>query len=181
MEAGHYCYMHPLKNELPRSKNVLFAFYVFETRQDTRLTTSANVHIPNLVCLQHFCTLCEKEPDIDVDCVRCGRRRHAFYVDPAGDLLTCLSKPRPWCEKVIAITHNAKGFDSHFILEGAILLKWTPKLILNGQKNVCMTLHHLTFLDIISYLPMVLRKLPEAFGLTASKSWYLHYFNIRQI
>ena len=24
---------------------------------------------------------------------------------------------------------------------------------------------------------MALRKLPEAFGLTASKSWYLHYFN----
>jgi len=112
-----------------------------------------------------------------VDCVRCGSRSHAFFVDPVGDLLSYLCKPGPWCEKVIAITHNAKGFDAHFIFDKAILLKWTPKLILNGQKIVCMTIHHLTFYFSISYLPMALRKLPEAFGLTASKSWYPHYFN----
>jgi len=73
-EAGHYSYMRPLANELPRSDNVLFVFYYFETTQDTKLTESASVHIPNLVCLQHFCVDCEKDPDIDADCVRCGRR-----------------------------------------------------------------------------------------------------------
>jgi len=81
--------------------------------------------------------------------------------------------------KVIAIAHNAKGFDAHFILDRAILLKWTPKLILNGQKIACMTIQHLTFLDSISFLPMALRKLSEAFGLAASKSWYPQYFNTR--
>jgi hypothetical protein len=40
-----------------------------------------------------------------------------------------------------------------------------------------MTFEHLTFLDSISFLPMALRKLPEAFGLSATKSWYPHYFN----
>jgi len=40
-----------------------------------------------------------------------------------------------------------------------------------------MTVHHLTFLDSISFLPMALRKLPEAFGLIACKSWYAHFFN----
>jgi hypothetical protein len=40
-----------------------------------------------------------------------------------------------------------------------------------------MTVEHLTFLDSISFLPMALRKLPEAFGLSATKSWYPHYFN----
>jgi len=40
-----------------------------------------------------------------------------------------------------------------------------------------MTIHHLTFLDSISFLPMALRNLPEAFGLGASKSWYPHFFN----
>jgi len=165
-EAGHYCYMRPLVNELPRSDNVLFVFYDFETTQDTRLTDSSTVHIPNLVCIQHYCTVCEKEPDIDIDFVLCGRRRHAFWVDPVGDLLTYLCKPRPWCKKVFAIAHNAKGFDTHFILDRTILLKWTPKLILNGQKIVCMTMEHLTFLDSISLLPMALRKLLEAFGLS---------------
>jgi len=76
-EAGHYCYMRPLANELPRSDNVLFVFYDFETTQDTKLTESVSVYFPNLVCLQHFCAVCEKDPDIDADCVRCGRRKHA--------------------------------------------------------------------------------------------------------
>jgi len=40
-----------------------------------------------------------------------------------------------------------------------------------------MTMEHLTFLDSISFLPMALRKVPEAFELTACKSWYPHYFN----
>jgi hypothetical protein len=94
-----------------------------------------------------------------------------------GDLLSHLRKPRPWCKRVIAIAHNAKGFDAHFILDRVIFLKWDPKLILNGLKIICMTVQHLTFLDSISFLPMALRKLPEAFGLSATKSWYPHYFN----
>jgi hypothetical protein len=42
-----------------------------------------------------------------------------------------------------------------------------------------MTIQHLTFLDSISYLPMALRKLPEAFGLSATKSLYPHLFNTK--
>ena len=173
--------MRPLTNELPKCNNVLFVFYDYETTHDTRLTESATVHIPNLVCIQHFCALCEKEPDIDVDCVQCGRRKHTCSVDPVGDLLTYLCKERPWCKNVVAIARNAKGFDAHFVLDRAIFLKWTPKLILNEQKIVCMMVHHLMFLDSISFLPMALRKLPDAFGLTATKSWYPHYFNTKQI
>ena len=111
-----------------------------------------------------------------MDCIRCGTRKHAFSDDPVGDLLTYLCKQRPWCEKVVAIAHNTKGFDAYIILDRAILLKWTPKLILNGQNIVSMTVYHLTFLDSNSFLPMGLRELPEAFRLTASKSWHSHYF-----
>jgi len=34
LEFGHLCYLATLKNELPRSDNVLFIFYDFETTQD---------------------------------------------------------------------------------------------------------------------------------------------------
>jgi len=169
--------MRPLVVELPRNDNVLFVFYDFKSTQDTRLSESSTVHIPNLVCIQHFCTVCENDPDIDAACVRCGKRKLAFWDDPVGDLLSYLCKPRQWYRRVIAIAYNAKGFDAHFILDRAILLKWAPKLILNGQMIVCMTIEHLTFLDSVSFLPMALRKLPEAFGLTAIKSWYPHFFN----
>jgi hypothetical protein len=56
MEVGHFCYMKPLKNELPRSDDVLFLYYDFETTQYTKFSDKANVHIPMLVCLQQFCT-----------------------------------------------------------------------------------------------------------------------------
>ena len=37
-----------------------------------------------------------------------------------------------------------------------------------------MKMQHINFLDSISYLSMPLRKLPEAFGLSATKSWFPH-------
>jgi hypothetical protein len=73
-----------------------------------------------------------------------------------------------WCIKVAAISHNAKAFDSQFILRRAILIKWTPKLILNGLKIISKKMQHIHFLDIVSYLTMPLPKLPEAFGLSSS-------------
>jgi len=59
-------------------------------------------------------------------------------------------------------------------------LKWKPELIMSGLKIMCMKMEHLVFLDSVSFLPFALRKLPEAFGLSASKSWYPHYFNTRE-
>jgi len=177
MEVGHLCYMATLKNELPRSDNVLFVFYDFETTQHTKITETATLHIPNLVCLQQYCSRCEMLPDIEDDCERCGRRQHAFWDDPIGDLLSYLCEPRPWVSKFVAIAHNAKAFDSQFILNRAIQMKWKPELILNGLKIVSMKIQHMLFIDSVSYLPMPLRKLPEAFGLSVTKSWYPHYFN----
>jgi len=43
-----------------------------------------------------------------------------------------------------------------------------------------MKMVHLVFLDSVSFLPCSLRKLPETFGLTDSKSWYPHYFNTEE-
>ena len=48
---------------------------------------------------------------------------------------------------------------------------------MKGLKFVSMGIEHMHLLDSASYLPMPLRKLPEAFGLAVTKSWYPHYFN----
>ena len=90
-----------------------------------------------------------------------------------------LCEPRPWCNKVVATAHNAKAFDLQFILKRAILLKWNPQLILSGLKIISMKIQHIHFLDSISYLPTPLRKFPEAFGLSATKSWFPHYWNTK--
>jgi hypothetical protein len=51
---------------------------------------------------------------------------------------------------------------------------------MNGLKIMCMKVEHMIFLDSVKFLPFPLRKLPEALGLAASKSWYPHYFNMLQ-
>ena len=60
------------------------------------------------------------------------------------------------------------------------MLKWQPELIMNGLKIVCMKMENLVFLESVSFHPCPLRKLPGAFGLTASKSWNPHYFNTEE-
>jgi hypothetical protein len=89
--------------------------------------------------------------------------------------LTYLCKPLPWVNKIIAIAHNAKAFDLHFTLNRAILLDRQPE----GQKVMCIRMENLVFLGSVSFLPCASRNLPEAFELTASKSWYPHYFNTK--
>jgi len=137
--------------------------------------------VPNLVCVQQFCAWCKLIEYDSIDCERWGKRRHTFGNDPVGDLLTYLCEPRPWANKIVAIAHNDKAFDLHFILNRAIMLKWKPKLITNGLKIISIKMEDLVFLDSVSFLPCTLRKLPEAFGLQATKSWYPHYFNTEEI
>jgi hypothetical protein len=51
---------------------------------------------------------------------------------------------------------------------------------MTGLRILCMKMQHLTFIDSVCYIPCPLRKLPEAFGLSSSKSWYPHYFNTEE-
>ena len=86
-----------------------------ETTQNTRHSETAKEHVPNLVCLQQFCSRCEGIDDSGRECERCGIRQYAFWEDPVDDLLTYICEPRPWVRQIIAIAHNAKAFDLHFI------------------------------------------------------------------
>jgi hypothetical protein len=44
-------------------------------------------------------------------------------------------------------------------------------------KIVCMKIEHMLFNDSVSCLPILLSKVPDAFSLDTTKSWYPHYFN----
>ena len=77
--------------------------------------------------------------------MRCGQRKHSFWDDPVGDLLTYLCKPRPWANKIFALAQNAKAFELHFIQNWAILLKCKPELIMSGLKIMCIKMEHLDF------------------------------------
>jgi hypothetical protein len=141
--------MQPLNNFFTSSDRVLYVFYDFETTQTTRYSDTAKLHVPNLVCIQQFCSRCECSDDVDQDCTQCGKRKHSFWEDPVCDMLNYLCESRPWCNQIIAIAHNAKAFELHFILNRAVLLKCRPELIMSGQKILCMTMEHLKFIGSI--------------------------------
>ena len=158
--------MAPLKDTLPPAGyRVFYVFYTFDTSQNTEYADEAKLHVPNLVSVQQFCSRYEEVED-GCDSLRSGTRKHSLLQDTVWELLSYLTEPRPWTNKIIALAHNAKAFELHFILDTAILLKWKSDLIMNGLNIMCIRMEHL-----------VLRKLSEALGLTASKSWYPHYFN----
>jgi hypothetical protein len=91
---------------------------------------------------------------MDQDCERCGKRKQILGRGLCRRMLNYLCETRPWANKVVAIAHNAKAYDLHFILNRAIILKWQPELIMNGQKIMSMKVEHLHFLDSVSYLRM---------------------------
>jgi hypothetical protein len=148
IETGHLCYMAPFVDRAPSSDRVLYVFYDFETTQNTACSETSFLHVPNLVCVQQ---LCENETDIDVRFVTCGVRRHSFWTDPVVELITYLHETRPWADRIVYIAHNAKALDLHFVLNRVIQLKWTPDLIMNGQKIMCVKGEGMTWLDTLNY------------------------------
>jgi hypothetical protein len=147
-------------------------------RHNTKCTNTSFKHAPNLVCVQQFCTVCEDEADVEVDCQRCGKRKHSFWLDPDGDLMSYVFKSRPWSDRIVAIAHNAKAFDLLIVPNRMVEMKLLPELlVMNGQKIMCLKVENVTWLDSLNYMPMALRKLPEASGLSAGKLWNPHLHN----
>jgi len=168
--------MKPILNELPRIDIVLVEFWLpnyarykdfwFCNSERSKFSVSPAILFVQRNAAGYWCRLWAFL-----------KRKHSFFDEPVGDLLMYLCAPRQWCEKVVAIAHNAKGFDTKFIQNRAIFLKLKPKLILNVLKIIWLKINHLTFIDSVSFLSMSLRKLPEAFGPLLTKSWYPHFFN----
>jgi hypothetical protein len=103
---------------------------------------------------------------------------HSFWDDPVRDILAYLCQPCTSAKSVVAIAHNAKALDLHFIVNRSIFLKWQTEFIVIDVNIMCMKVKYITFLDSLNDLPFPLRKLPDAFGLTSRKSWYPLYFNM---
>jgi hypothetical protein len=141
--------MKPLQNEPVSTEKVLYVFYDFETTQDTKYSEKATVNVPNLVFTKVPFTMQE---------YRCARlltvwETYTFLLAGSSRGLAILSvRAAAVVNKFIAIAHNAKSFDLHFILNRAILLKWQPEIIMNGMKIMCMKFELMVFLDSVSFI-----------------------------
>jgi len=94
-EDGLLCFMRPLVNVPDASEHVLYVFYDFETTEGTKPSVRTNEQVPNLVCLQQFCSKCENVWEIEQDCIQCVQRIHSFWEDPVGDMLIYFCEYRP--------------------------------------------------------------------------------------
>ena len=97
-------------------------------------------------------------------CEQCGKRKHSFWEDTVGDIVSYLCEQQRWVKQIIVMAHNAKVFDFHFILNRDVILKSLPELIMIGPKFLCIKFEHMKFIDSVCLLPFPLRKLSSAFG-----------------
>jgi len=79
--------MRPFKDVLPDvNDKVLYVFYDFETMQNMMYSDKATLHVPDLVCVQQFCSQCEDAEDCG-ECVRCGQWKHSYWDYPVEELI----------------------------------------------------------------------------------------------
>ena len=180
-----------------------FIFYDFESAQD-----DDGEHFPNLVVSHSICDACGFQTMVDQHskCDVCGSRcqlcdamteeRDGFENPPCYG--TCGFRENifqgsgtveqfcqwlfaPQHKGVIAMAHNAKGYDAYFIYRYMVNNGMKPEIIFQGSKIMYCRVRkgiELTLLDSLNFLPMALSNLPKSFDLNEMKKGYFpHLFN----
>ncbi|RWR98510.1 hypothetical protein B4U79_10732, partial [Dinothrombium tinctorium] len=80
---------------------------------------------------------------------------------------------------VYVFAHNAKGYDSHFILRDLFSREFTtkPEIIMVGNKILKLDIGNIRFMDSLCIFQQPLDKLPKAYGLSEIKGFFPHEFN----
>ncbi|CAH0556585.1 unnamed protein product [Brassicogethes aeneus] len=182
----HNCYMQPnrISDKVKKSleTDFLFVFYDFECMQEKELSSNIFLHEPNLCVVQQVCSNCITVDNIDLDCNKCGKRKHIFSEDPVGSLLNFLHEFEKKKFNVFALAHNLKSYDGCFITKHVFkdVNRWNPTIIRNGCKFVSITCNKIKFIDSLNYMPLPLNKLPNAFKFDEVKGYFPHLFNRRE-
>jgi hypothetical protein len=136
-------------------------------------------------CFKYYSTVDDKKGVSPPSCnlPQCGKREKCFKgLETTAHFCSWLFNQQH--RGFIAIAHNAKGYDAHFILAHCVENAIMPSaLIYQGSKIMYMRISHkidVTFIDSLNFLPMPLKALPKALGLAnnVKKGDFPHYFNI---
>ena len=187
----HECFMKPCKINIVTRPTLYF--FDFETRKD-----AAGYMIPFYCVVQKVCTACDEKPfvktceefqrhetdkwcDTSVESVPCcGYRQYVFEKDNANivadlvDFMYAQEKNSVW------IAHNGGRFDNIFLLRELLIERdIVPKVIMNGNKIMCMELEdrNLKVIDSFLFLAMALSKFPATLGLKdLTKGFHPYHF-----
>ena len=82
---------------------------------------------------------------------------------------------------VIALAHNARGFDAQFLINYLAERGIRPKIVPKGTELMQLEACGVKMKDSLNYLPSRLADLPKTFGFQkdAMKGYFPHYFNTR--
>jgi hypothetical protein len=130
-----------------------YLFFDFECQQHT------GTHEVNFCCVQDFDGNERTFHNIDDFCKWLISKEHRGYT---------------------AIAHNAKGYDSQFILKYCVENTLKPYTIYSGSKLMLLEIPHLKLkiIDSINFIQSSLSAFPKTFGLKELKKGYFpHYFN----
>ncbi|MCP3664028.1 MAG: hypothetical protein GY696_16310 [Gammaproteobacteria bacterium] len=169
----HQCFMSPTE-PVDSKVNPTFIVFDLETQQckEHKQTDLGPMylHEPNLCIAYKFCDECKEallECKDFTSCTKCGPNRKLcrgpktmqdfgkwLYVDNKG------KKNSP----VIAIAHNARGFDAQFLVNYLAERGYRPKVTPKGQEIMKLEVSMVVVKDSLNFLPMSLAALPKSFG-----------------
>ncbi|CAB3979926.1 DNA polymerase [Paramuricea clavata] len=188
----HECFMKICK--IPKNPKLpTLYFFDFETRVDEN-----GYMVPFYCVIQKVCSKCDEigfiknkegftphtdniHCDTSVKCVPCCGYRQYVFEKNNGDIVQDLvdfmfeqSEDSTW------IAHNGGRFDTVFLLrELLVKRKIIPKVIMNGNKIMCLEIetHKLRIIDSFLFLSMRLSKFPEALGIQdLTKGYHPYHF-----
>ncbi|KAM3921576.1 uncharacterized protein RB166_010983 [Leptodactylus fuscus] len=133
-----------------------YIFYDFECMQEN------GPHVPNYV----YATTLAGDKFWEFEGKTCASEFVQFFTSGAFSGFTF-------------IAHNGGRYDSYFIVRELINEKLSVKMLTQGGKLLCVTVHDLgiRFIDSLNFIPMKLSKLPQAMGFSETKGHFPHFFN----
>ena len=194
--SHHECFITKNnKNLIENEDNMpkIFIFYDFETF--IQENDNEKVHRENFVSIKTACDYCwnSTEKYRNKYCQFCGAENKSYFGTDCTELFLNFlfdiyaSKLRQMkitfklkkLFKVLVIAHNAKAYDSHFIIKYCLNNNYIPKnIIKKGTKILSMKIKMFHFIDSLNFLPLPLKSLPKAFGIdNIVKGDFPHSFN----
>lgn len=192
---SHQCYMQVLeecKDEFEVRKQI-YIFFDIECRQDHEVKDGTYLHIPNYCIAQRVCGLCIKDNNFEAGCENCKKGEFPFRGDSTvKEFCQWLLSDENW--GAIAIAHNMKGYDGHFIIRYLENTVGSPRVIKKGSKIMLIEItdnkkpthmrhrkgKKLKVIDSFNFIPIALSAFPNTFGITETKKGYFpHLFNTK--
>jgi hypothetical protein len=139
-----------------KDRSLIYFFYDIEATQCTPVPGKPDVfeHEPSLLVAQPCCLKCINLP-VTEPCLACApgeTRQKIFHApDPVGKFMKHIRQYRTDVQEVLALAHNMKGYDGHFILRIMVTeLNWSPEILVTGAKLLYLSCNDITFKDSLN-------------------------------